>query len=220
MQSRPMSSLAKRLIDILGASIGLLLLSPVILVTALLVRVKLGSPIMFRQKRPGLHGDLFQLMKFRSMTDQSGSNGQLLSDEQRVTPVGKLIRRTSLDELPTLLNVLRGDLSLVGPRPLLPDYLPLYDSEQSRRHEVKPGVTGWAQVNGRNAISWEEKFQLDVWYVDNWSLWLDIKILFMTVAKVFKQEGINASDAKTPPRFMGTPRPANLPTDSNLQKAS
>lgn len=206
--------------DIVGASIGLLMLSPVILITACLVRLKLGSPIIFCQVRPGLRGELFRLMKFRSMTDQCGIDGSLLPDEERVTPLGKLIRRTSLDELPTLMNVLRGDMSLVGPRPLLPDYLPLYSEEQARRHEVKPGVTGWAQVNGRNAISWEEKFRLDVWYVDNWSIWLDVRILFLTVAKVFKQEGINASDAKTPPRFTGTVLPTLTGTDSNLQKAS
>lgn len=171
---------------------------------ALLVKIKLGSPIIFKQKRPGLYGKPFYVYKFRTMTDEKDENGKLLPDEVRLTKTGKIIRKLSLDELPQLFNVLKGELSLVGPRPLLMEYLPLYTTEQARRHEVKPGITGWAQVNGRNAISWEEKFALDVWYVDNQSFWLDMKILFMTVIKVFKREGISQEGQATIEKFTGT----------------
>lgn len=194
----------KRLFDLAAASAGLLVLSPVLIVTALLIRWKLGSPVIFRQQRPGLHGKPFYVYKFRTMTDEKDERGRLLPDEQRLTGLGKLIRKLSLDELPQLWNVVRGDISLVGPRPLLMDYLELYTPEQARRHEVRPGITGWAQVNGRNAISWEEKFRLDVWYVDNRSFWLDIKILFLTVLKVFKSEGISQEGQATMEKFTGS----------------
>lgn len=196
----------KRLFDVLSAMLGLVTLSPVIIVTAILVRFKLGAPVLFKQQRPGLHSKPFYVYKFRTMADQRDVNGQLLPDEVRLTPFGKLLRRLSLDELPQLINVIKGDLSLVGPRPLLMQYLPLYSPEQARRHEVRPGITGWAQVNGRNAISWEEKFKLDVWYVDNCSFWLDLKILWMTVAKVFKREGISQDGQATMEVFKGTQR--------------
>lgn len=194
----------KRLIDLLLPAIGLLLLLPVIAVLTLLVRTFLGGPVLFRQTRPGLHAKTFQMMKFRTMTDERGTDGALLPDEQRLTPFGQFLRSTSLDELPGLINVLKGDMSLVGPRPLLVEYLPLYSAEQARRHEVRPGITGWAQVNGRNALSWDEKFELDIWYVDNQSLWLDIKILFLTVKKVINRDGINADGEATMTRFTGS----------------
>ena len=193
----------KRLMDIVCAGVGLCLLAPVFIGTAILVRVKLGSPILFTQIRPGLHGQPFKMMKFRTMTDERDSQGELLPDAERLTAFGKFLRSSSLDELPELLNVLKGDMSLVGPRPLLMEYLPLYSPEQARRHHAKPGITGWAQINGRNAISWEQKFSLDVWYVDNQSLWLDIKILFLTVWKVFKREGISAAGEATMTKFTG-----------------
>lgn len=176
------------------------------MMTALLVRYKLGKPVIFKQQRPGLNGQPFYLYKFRTMTDERDSNGILLPNEERHTAFGRLIRKFSLDELPQLVNVLKGDLSLVGPRPLLMEYLPLYSPEQARRHEVKPGITGWAQVNGRNAISWEDKFRFDVWYVDHQSLWLDIKILWRTLFKVLKSEGVNLSEKVTVERFRGSPR--------------
>ncbi len=194
----------KRCIDIFGAGMGLLLLSPIFLVLAILIALRLGRPVLFTQTRPGLHGKPFCMLKFRSMTSNCDVNGHLLPDEQRLTPFGQRLRSTSLDELPGLWAVLKGDMSLVGPRPLLMEYLPLYTPEQARRHEVRPGITGWAQVNGRNAISWEEKFALDVWYVDNQSLWLDIKILFLTVKKVFVREGISAAGEATMSKFTGT----------------
>ncbi|MDD2272296.1 MAG: sugar transferase [Desulfuromonadaceae bacterium] len=194
----------KRFFDILLALAGLMVLSPVLIVTAILVRIKLGSPILFRQQRPGFHAQPFYVFKFRTMTDQRDADGQLLSDEVRLTAFGRLLRRLSLDELPQLLNVVKGDLSLVGPRPLLIQYLPLYSPEQARRHEVRPGITGWAQVNGRNAISWEEKFRLDVWYVDHQSFWLDLKILWMTFNKVFKREGISQEGQATMSEFTGS----------------
>ncbi len=197
-------SLLKRAVDILGAASGLLLLAPIIILLALVVRVKLGSPVLFRQRRPGLHGKSFEMVKFRSMNDARGPDGGLLPDSQRLTRTGRLLRATSLDELPELWNVLKGDMSLVGPRPLLEEYLPLYSAEQKRRHYVRPGLTGWAQVNGRNALSWEQKFELDVWYVDNQSVWLDIKILFMTVKKVFAKEGISGGGEVTMSRFEGS----------------
>jgi len=197
------SLLLKRWIDIVGASVALVLTAPFMLVLALLVRVLMGKPVLFRQMRPGLHGKPFTMLKFRTMTDQRDASGELLPDELRLTGFGKWLRSTSLDELPELWNVLKGEMSLVGPRPLLMEYLSRYTPEQARRHEVKPGITGWAQIHGRNALSWEEKFQLDVWYVDNWNLWLDMKILLLTVWKVLKREGISAEGAATMPVFMG-----------------
>lgn len=194
----------KRLFDIVFSSAGLLVLSPVILIVAFMIRRKLGAPVFFRQKRPGLHGKPFEMIKFRSMLDAYDEQGQPLPNEQRLTRFGKALRSTGLDELPELWNVLKGDMSLVGPRPLLMEYLPLYNDRQGRRHEARPGVTGWAQINGRNAISWEEKFNYDVWYIDNQSLWLDLKILFLTVKKVFMHEGISHANDATMPRFKGT----------------
>lgn len=194
----------KVLFDITCSIIGLIILSPIIIITAILIRIKLGSPIIFKQQRPGLHGKPFFVYKFRTMTNERDENGELLPDHVRLTKFGRLLRKFSLDELPQLFNVLKGDISLVGPRPLLMEYLELYTPEQARRHEVRPGITGWAQVNGRNAISWEEKFKLDVWYVDNRTFWLDIKILFLTVLKVFKSEGINQAEKITMEKFTGT----------------
>ena len=194
----------KRLMDVLAASAALLLLSPAIICVAVLVHIKLGSPVFFRQVRPGLHGKSFNMIKFRTMLDAVDENGDVLPDEVRLTSFGKLLRSTSLDELPGLWCVLKGDMSLVGPRPLLVEYLPLYSPEQARRHEVRPGITGWAQVNGRNAISWEDKFKLDVWYVNNQSLWLDIKILFLTVWKVVHRQDISADGEATMSRFTGS----------------
>ncbi len=196
----------KRMLDLTGSAAGLLLLAPVILCTAVLVRRRLGSPVLFAQVRPGRHGEPFRMYKFRTMTDARDAQGRLLPDSERLTPFGRWLRSSSLDELPELLNVLKGDMSLVGPRPLLMEYLPLYSPEQARRHEVKPGITGWAQINGRNAISWEDKFALDVWYVDNRSLWLDIRILALTVWKVVRREGISAAGEATMPRFTGSDR--------------
>jgi len=193
----------KRLLDIALAFIALALLLPVIALLALLVRIRLGSPVLFRQTRPGRHGQPFEMVKFRTMLDAVDAHGNPLPDDQRLTRLGNFLRSTSLDELPELWNVLKGDMSLVGPRPLLMEYLPLYSPEQARRHEVRPGVTGWAQVNGRNALSWDEKFKLDVWYVDNQSLWLDIKILFLTVKKVLVREGISADGEVTMSKFKG-----------------
>lgn len=194
----------KRLFDFLVALLSLLILSPIILIVALLIRVKLGSPILFTQDRPGLYGNIFKIMKFRTMLDDKDKQGNLLPDDERITSFGFFLRSTSLDELPGLFNVLKGDMSLVGPRPLLVQYLPLFDSEQARRHDVRPGITGWAQVNGRNAISWEQKFKLDVWYVDNKSFLLDLKILILTVKKVFVREGISADGEVTMSAFKGT----------------
>lgn len=186
--------------------LGLLILtifSPVIVILSILVRIKLGSPIIFKQVRPGLNGCPFQMYKFRTMTDERDANGDLLPDAVRLTSFGRFLRSTSLDELPELWNVLKGEMSLVGPRPLLMEYLPRYTTEQARRHKVSPGITGWAQINGRNAIGWDEKFKLDVWYVDNQSLWLDLKILLLTVKKVFVREGISAEGEATMPKFTG-----------------
>jgi lipopolysaccharide/colanic/teichoic acid biosynthesis glycosyltransferase len=194
----------KRLFDFISAAIGLLILSLPLAILALQVRRKLGSPVLFTQVRPGLHGDPFKMVKFRTMTSDRDHDGQLLPDVQRLTAFGRWLRATSLDELPELWNVLKGEMSLVGPRPLLMQYLPLYSPEQARRHEVRPGVTGWAQINGRNAISWEDKFKLDVWYVDNQSLWLDITILWQTVKKVVLRDGISAAGEATMPAFIGT----------------
>lgn len=194
----------KRFVDILGAVFGLLLFAIPLVLLMWLVRRKLGRPVFFRQTRPGLHGKTFEMLKFRTMTDERDSDGQLLADADRLTSFGRFLRATSLDELPELWNVLKGDMSLVGPRPLLMEYLPLYTPEQARRHEVLPGITGWAQVNGRNAISWEEKFALDVWYVDNRTFWLDIKILWLTIKKVLVRDGISASGEATMPKFQGS----------------
>jgi lipopolysaccharide/colanic/teichoic acid biosynthesis glycosyltransferase len=193
----------KRLLDILGSGLGLLILSPVILILAWMIRRRLGSPVLFHQVRPGLQGRPFRMIKFRTMRDAVGADGQPLPDAERMTPFGRLLRSTSLDELPELWNVLKGDMSLVGPRPLLMEYLPLYSPEQARRHEVRPGVTGWAQINGRNALSWEDKFRLDVWYVDHQSLWLDLKILYLTVKKVLVRDGISAAGEATMSKFTG-----------------
>ena len=193
----------KRLIDIVVALSVLLVLMPVILLLSILIAIKLGRPVIFKQTRPGLHGELFDMIKFRSMTNTCDENGELLPDNLRLTKFGQFLRSTSLDELPGLWCVLTGKMSLVGPRPLLVEYLPLYSQEQARRHLVKPGITGWAQVNGRNAISWQEKFALDVWYVDNQSLWLDIKILFLTVKKVFIRADISAEGEATMTKFTG-----------------
>ncbi|WOA33082.1 sugar transferase [Alloalcanivorax xenomutans] len=194
----------KRLVDILGSVIGLFLLSPILIVLILLVYHKHGLPILFSQARPGRNGKSFRMIKFRTMTDERDENGELLPDDVRLTKFGAFLRSTSLDELPELINVLKGDMSLVGPRPLLMEYLPLYSERQYRRHEVRPGITGWAQINGRNALSWDEKFELDVWYVENRSLWLDIKILFLTVLKVVKRDGISHGGEATMPRFEGS----------------
>jgi len=194
----------KRAFDVTATLIGLFLLSPLLLLIGVLVRVKLGSPVLFRQERPGLHGNPFFMYKFRSMTDQRDSGGNLLSDAERLTPFGRFLRSTSLDELPELFNVLKGEMSLVGPRPLLMEYLERYTTEQIRRHEVRPGITGWAQVNGRNAISWEEKFTLDVWYVDHCSFMLDLRILRLTLLQVFRKEGINENGQATMSKFMGS----------------
>ncbi|AUX69626.1 sugar transferase [Porphyrobacter sp. HT-58-2] len=193
----------KRLIDIVGALIGLILLSPVMLVAAVLIARNMGRPVLFRQVRPGLSGRPFTMVKFRTMRDAHDANGTPLADADRLTRLGVTLRATSIDELPALWNVLRGDMSLVGPRPLLMDYLPLYTPEQARRNDVRPGITGWAQVNGRNAISWPERFALDTWYVDNRSLWLDIRILVLTVLKVVRRDGISAAGEATMPRFTG-----------------
>lgn len=194
---------AKRLLDILGALLGLVLFLPAFLIIALAISVQMGRPLFFVQTRPGYLGIHFKMYKFRTMNDKRDSYGNLLPDQNRITSVGRFLRSSSLDELPELFNVLKGDMSLVGPRPLLMQYLDRYTPEQARRHEVKPGITGWAQVNGRNALSWEEKFALDVWYVDNWSLGLDVRILALTVGKVFRREGISAAGEATMPEFMG-----------------
>lgn len=196
----------KRTIDVLAAVTGLLLLSPVFLIVSLLVTADLGRPVLFAQLRPGKDGKLFRMYKFRTMRDVVGADGRQLPDLERLTKLGRLLRSTSLDELPELINVLLGHMSLVGPRPLLPQYLDRYTPEQARRHEVKPGITGWAQVNGRNALTWEEKFQLDVWYVDNRSLWLDMRILLMTIVGVLKREGISSDGHATMPEFTGSDR--------------
>lgn len=194
----------KRLFDIAAAACALLVLALPLLVVIWMVRRKLGSPVFFTQVRPGMHGKPFKMVKFRSMTSERGADGELLPDAVRLTPFGRFLRSTSLDELPELWNVLKGDMSLVGPRPLLVEYLPLYSPEQARRHEVRPGVTGWAQVNGRNTLSWDDKFKLDVWYVDHRSLWLDLKILWLTVRKVLVREGISAAGEATMEKFTGS----------------
>ena len=194
---------SKRLFDLTFALIALVILSPIILVTAILVRIFIGTPILFKQQRPGYKGHPFFIYKFRSMTNRFARDGSLLPDAERLTRFGRLLRSLSLDELPELFNIIRGEMSFVGPRPLLMEYLPLYSPEQARRHDVVPGLTGWAQVNGRNAIDWPTRFKMDVWYVDNWSFWLDIKIIFLTVWKVFSREGINQKGQSTVEYFKG-----------------
>lgn len=193
----------KRIIDILGASLGLLLFTPILAIVAYNIGREMGTPVLFRQTRPGRHGNPFQMIKFRTMRDAIDADGRPLPDAERLTKLGRFLRASSLDELPELWNVLKGEMSLVGPRPLLMEYLPLYSPEQARRHEVRPGVTGWAQVNGRNAISWDEKFALDVWYVDNRSLWLDLKIIWLTIRKVIKRDDISAAGEATMSKFTG-----------------
>jgi lipopolysaccharide/colanic/teichoic acid biosynthesis glycosyltransferase len=194
----------KRSFDLAAVALGLFLLVPVIALLVWQIRRKLGGPVLFRQTRPGQHGRPFTMYKFRTMTDERDADGNLLPDVQRLTGFGRFLRSTSLDELPALFNVLKGEMSLVGPRPLLMEYLPIYSPEQVRRHEVRPGITGWAQVNGRNAISWEEKFKLDVWYVDNRSFWLDMKILWLTVDKVLRRDGISQEGGVTMEKFCGS----------------
>jgi len=193
----------KRLIDIFVSVFLLIILSPFLVIISLIIFVTMGPPVIYKQTRAGFKGKPFTIYKFRTMTNEKDEYGNLLPDEKRLTKIGKFLRSTSLDELPELFNVLKGDMSLVGPRPLLMEYLNYYTEEQMRRHDVKPGITGWAQVNGRNSLSWEEKFKLDVWYVDNWSLWLDLKIMFITIIKVLKREGISAEGHATMPEFKG-----------------
>jgi lipopolysaccharide/colanic/teichoic acid biosynthesis glycosyltransferase len=197
--------LLKRLLDLVLTALGLIVLSPLLLILAFVVRYNHGSPVLFRQQRPGYKGRLFWIYKFRTMTDARDEHGELLTDAERLTRLGRFMRTTSLDELPELFNVLRGEMSWVGPRPLLVQYLERYSPEQARRHDVLPGITGWAQINGRNVLTWEDKFRLDVWYVDNWSLWLDLKILAQTVWKVLKREGISQPGHATAQEFMGSP---------------
>lgn len=194
----------KNLFDKILALFLIILFSPIYIVVSLLIFFKMGSPILFRQKRPGYKEKIFGIYKFRTMTNEKDANGNLLPDDKRLVGIGKFIRSTSLDELPQLFNVLKGDMSFVGPRPLLVEYLPLYNEKQKRRHDVKPGITGWAQVNGRNAISWEQKFDYDVWYVDNQSFWLDIKILWLTFLKVVKRSDISSSTSSTMEKFTGS----------------
>jgi lipopolysaccharide/colanic/teichoic acid biosynthesis glycosyltransferase len=197
------SKYGKRWFDLALTLPGVIVISPVLIIIALLVRMRMGSPVLFRQQRPGMNGELFSIYKFRTMTDERYDNGTLLPNELRLTRFGNFLRKASLDEFPELWNVLKGEMSLVGPRPLRVEYLPLYSPEQRRRHDIKPGITGWAQVQGRNAISWDEKFKLDVWYVDNVSFWMDVKILLMTFIKVFKREGVNQSENCTMEPFKG-----------------
>ncbi len=194
----------KRIVDVVGAALGLVLLSPVMLGVALVVARRIGRPVLFQQTRPGLHGRPFTIYKFRTMRDAVGTDGQPLSDAERMTSLGRILRGASLDELPELYNVLRGEMSLVGPRPLLMQYLPLYTPRQARRHEVRPGITGWAQVNGRNAITWEDKFERDVWYVEHHSVALDLRILLLTVARVFSRHGVSAAGEATITPFTGS----------------
>ena len=198
-----MTKFAKRSVDLCAAILGLILLSPLLGLVAVVVRLAMGRPVLFRQRRIGSRGKPFQLYKVRTMSDARDGNGRLLSDEERLGPVGKIVRAASLDELPQLWNVVRGEMSLVGPRPLLPEYLPRYSRRQLRRHETKPGITGWAQINGRNTLTWEEKFELDVWYVDHRTLWLDVKILWLTALKVLQRDGISRQGHATMPEFTG-----------------
>ena len=194
---------AKRLFDLVFSLVLIILLAPLFVLLSLMIYLDLGSPILFRQQRPGLHGVLFTFFKFRTMDNKTDENGNLLPDGARLTALGRLMRRTSLDELPQFFNVIKGDMSLIGPRPLLMEYLELYTDEQMRRHEVKPGITGWAQVNGRNAITWEEKFRLDLWYVDNRSFLVDLRIILLTIIKVVKKDGINQEGMATAEKFKG-----------------
>ncbi|WP_288313208.1 sugar transferase [uncultured Eubacterium sp.] len=194
----------KRILDIISSLLAIIILSPLLAVTAVLVKTKLGSPVLFKQERPGKDEKIFTLMKFRTMTDERDENGELLPDEVRLTKFGKFLRSTSIDELPELFNILKGDMSVIGPRPLLVEYIPRYNEHQHRRHEVRPGLSGWAQVNGRNTVSWEDKFDMDVHYVDNYSFAMDVKILFMTVLNVIKKEGISSETSATMEVFMGT----------------
>ena len=194
----------KRILDIISSLLAIIILSPLLAVTAVLVKTKLGSPVLFKQERPGKDEKIFTLMKFRTMTDERDENGELLPDEVRLTKFGKFLRSTSIDELPELFNILKGDMSVIGPRPLLVEYIPRYNEHQHRRHEVRPGLSGWAQVNGRNTVSWEDKFDMDVHYVDNYSFAMDVKILFMTILNVIKKEGISSETSATMEVFMGT----------------
>src|SRR5690554_514049 len=194
----------KRPMDIILSLLAIIVLSPLLIIVAILVRVKLGSPVLFKQKRPGLNEDTFTLYKFRTMTDEKNENGELLPNHMRLTKFGKILRVTSLDELPELFNILRGDMSIIGPRPLLIEYLPLYNDKQKHRHDVRPGLSGLAQINGRNAISWEEKFDYDLKYIENISFWLDLKLIIRTCLKVFKREGVNKSETITMDKFKGT----------------
>jgi len=199
-----MQKAVKRIFDLLAAIILCIVLTPLFLVIAILVRSKLGAPVLFKQKRPGKNGVPFTIYKFRTMAECRSKDGKLVPDEERLTDFGRKLRESSLDELPELFNVVKGDMSLVGPRPLLMDYMEKYNEEQARRHEVRPGITGWAQINGRNAISWEEKLKFDIWYIDHWSLWLDFKILLLTIGKVWRREGISQEGKVTVDRFQGT----------------
>ena len=209
---------SKRILDLVITVPGLILISPLILILTVLVRVQHGSPVLFSQVRPGYQGKLFTLRKFRTMSDTRDSQGNLLPDEERLTPLGRFLRASSLDELPELINILKGEMSLIGPRPLLVQYLERYSPEQARRHEVLPGMTGWAQVNGRNAITWEDKFRLDVWYVDHWSLILDIKILGQTFIKVIKREGISQPGHATAEEFLGNADLVELGREKETQE--
>jgi lipopolysaccharide/colanic/teichoic acid biosynthesis glycosyltransferase len=200
-----MHSVAKRALDIIGAIAGLLLCAPIAVLTALAIRITMREPVLFRQQRPGQHERLLSLLKFRTMRTAT-DHGRTVPDSERLTRLGRLLRSTSVDEIPQLWNVLKGDMSLVGPRPLLPEYLPRYNDFQRRRHEIKPGITGWAQVNGRNAQTWEQKFEFDVWYIDHWSIGLDLAILWMTIAKVLQRDGISQHGHATMPEFQGTGR--------------
>lgn len=193
----------KHIIDFIFASFGLLILSPILIITTVSLYFANQRKPFFFQLRPGLNGKIFKIIKFKTMNDKKDDKGNLLSDEYRLTNIGKFVRKTSLDEIPQLINVIKGDMSLIGPRPLLPEYLPLYDANQRRRHEIKPGITGWAQVNGRNAISWQQKFEFDIWYVEHISFWLDMRILFLTLKKVFVREGINSQGNATTKAFKG-----------------
>ncbi|HSW36725.1 MAG TPA: sugar transferase [Candidatus Limnocylindrales bacterium] len=206
--------MSKRLFDFITGTVLLILFSPVMLVLAMIIRFQMGSPVIFKQLRPGLNEKPFYLYKFRTMIDQAGSRGEYLDDSQRLTLLGRKLRKYSLDELPQVFNVIKGDLSLVGPRPLLMAYLERYTPEQARRHDVKPGITGWAQINGRNVLTWEEKFALDVWYVDHRNFWLDFKVLWLTLFKVLKAEGISQDGWATSPEFMGTCMKHNTPADN------
>jgi sugar transferase EpsL len=209
-----MSLMLKRIFDCAAALIGLLLLSPLLFCVALIVRAAMGAPVFFTHERPGHKGRAFKLHKFRTLTNERGADGVLLPDEKRITDSGSRLRKMSLDELPQLWNVLKGEMSFVGPRPLLKEYLPLYNEEQSRRHDVRPGITGWAQVNGRNALTWEEKFDLDVWYVDNCSIWLDLKILCLTLGSVMRGRGVAAPGHASMPKFTG----ASIPNKNGDQR--